>query len=232
MQGKMTLEKSSVVIVAGGRGLRAGGDMPKQFRLIGNKPMLMHTIDAFYTYNRQMKIVIVLHPDYFAVWDNLCEKYRFTVPVVAVEGGETRFHSVKNGLSVVEDDEMVAVHDAARPFVLPEVIERCFRESFRFQCGVIPVVDEKNSVRILHPDGSSEPFDRDRIKLVQTPQVFPAYLLKKAYDTDYKSHFTDDATVAEGAGIEIRLVEGNEENIKITTPFDMLWASFFLKSGR
>lgn len=91
----MTLEKSSVVIVAGGRGLRAGGDMPKQFRLIGNKPMLMHTIDAFYTYNRQMKIVIVLHPDYFAVWDNLCEKYRFTVPVVAVEGGETRFHSVK-----------------------------------------------------------------------------------------------------------------------------------------
>jgi 2-C-methyl-D-erythritol 4-phosphate cytidylyltransferase len=97
---------------------------------------------------------------------------------------------------------------------------------------VIPVIDEKNSVRILYPDGSSKPFDRDRIKLVQTPQVFPAYLLKEAYNTDYESHFTDDATVAEEAGIEIRLVEGNEENIKITTPLDMLWASFFLKSGR
>ena len=228
----MTLEKCSVVIVAGGSGLRVGGNVPKQFQLIGNKPMLMHTVEAFYAYNCQMKIVIVLHPDYFSVWNNLCKKYHFTIPVVLVKGGETRFHSVKNGLAVVADDEMVAIHDAARPFVLREVIDRCFRESFRFQCGVIPVIDEKNSVRILYPDSSSKPFDRDRIKLVQTPQVFPAYLLKEAYNIDYKSHFTDDATVAEEAGIEIRLVEGNEENIKITTSLDMLWASFFLKSGR
>lgn len=228
----MTFEKYSAIIVAGGKGLRVGGEVPKQFQLIGNKPMLMHTIEVFYACNRQMKIVVVLPRDYYSLWDNLCKKYHFTIPVVTVEGGETRFHSVRNGLSIVSDDEIVAIHDAARPFVLPEVIDRCFRESSLFECGVIPVIDEKNSVRIVAPDGSSKPIDRNSIKLVQTPQVFPAHLLKKAYNVDYRSHFTDDASVAEEYGIEIHLVEGNEENIKITTAFDMKWASFFLERGR
>lgn len=224
----MTLEtKYAVVIVAGGKGLRLGGDVPKQFRLLGNKPMLMHTVEVFYTYNRQMKIVVVLPSDYYSSWSNLCEKYHFIVPVIPVEGGDTRFHSVKNGLSAVSDDELVGIHDAARPFVSQDVIDRCFRETIRYQCGVIPVIDEKNSVRILKPDGTSIPFDRNRIKLVQTPQVFPAHLLKKAYDTAYKPHFTDDASVAEEAGIAIRLVEGNDENIKVTTLLDLQWASFF-----
>ncbi len=117
----MTFEKYSAIIVAGGKGLRMGGEVPKQFQLIGNKPMLIHTIEVFYMYNRQMKIVVVLPRDYYSLWNNLCKKYHFTIPVVTVEGGETRFHSVKNGLSAISDDEIVAIHDAARPFVLPEV---------------------------------------------------------------------------------------------------------------
>jgi 2-C-methyl-D-erythritol 4-phosphate cytidylyltransferase len=136
-----------------------------------------------------------------------------------VNGGETRFHSVKNGLAAIDDDQMVAVHDAARPFVAHSVIKKVFAEATNFQCGAIPVVCEKNSVRILTPDGN-KPIDRSLLRLVQTPQVFPAHLLKKAYSCDFKNSFTDDASVAEEYGMEIHLVEGNDENIKITTAFD------------
>lgn len=218
----------SVVIVAGGKGLRAGGEIPKQFQLLGEKPMLMHTIEAFYNFDCNMRIVVVLPKEFRDFWNQLCEKYRFEVRHTIVDGGNTRFHSVKNGLSQISEDEIVGIHDAARPFVSKELIERCYREALDFRCGIIPVVEEKNSVRLI-TGYESTAFDRSRIRIVQTPQVFPADLLKNAYETPYLDKFTDDASVAEDAGIQIKLVKGDERNIKITTPFDMMFAGFFMQ---
>ena len=220
----------SVIIVAGGKGLRVGGDIPKQFHPIGGKPMLMRTIEAFYNFDYRMRIVIVLPEQFRDFWNELCEKHKFDITHTIVNGGETRFHSVKNGLSEISEDEIVGIHDAARPFVSKEVIGRCYREAFDFRCGIIPVVEEKNSVRIL-TGYESKPFDRDRIRLVQTPQVFPADLLKNAYETPYREEFTDDASVAEDDGIQIKLVDGDEKNIKITTPFDLELADFLYKNN-
>lgn len=220
----------SVIIVAGGKGLRVGGDIPKQFQPIGGKPMLMCTIEAFYNFDYRMRIVVVLPEQFRDFWNELCEKHKFDIAHIVVNGGETRFHSVKNGLSEISEDEIVGIHDAARPFVSKEVIGRCYREAFDFRCGIIPVVEEKNSVRIL-TGYESKPFDRDRIRLVQTPQVFPADLLKNAYETPYREEFTDDASVAEDDGIQIKLVEGDEKNIKITTPFDLELADFLYKKN-
>ena len=220
----------SVIIVAGGKGLRVGGDIPKQFQPIGGKPMLMRTIEAFYNFDYRMRIVIVLPEQFRDFWNELCEKHKFDITHTIVNGGETRFHSVKNGLSEISEDEIVGIHDAARPFVSKEVIGRCYREAFDFRCGIIPVVEEKNSVRIL-TGYESKPFDRDRIRLVQTPQVFPADLLKNAYETPYREEFTDDASVAEDDGIQIKLVDGDEKNIKITTPFDLELADFLYKNN-
>ena len=220
----------SVIIVAGGKGLRVGGDIPKQFQPIGGKPMLMRTIEAFYNFDYRMRIVIVLPEQFRDFWNELCEKHKFDITHTIVNGGETRFHSVKNGLSEISEDEIVGIHDAARPFVSKEVIGRCYREAFDFRCGIIPVIEEKNSVRIL-TGYESKPFDRDRIRLVQTPQVFPADLLKNAYETPYREEFTDDASVAEDDGIQIKLVDGDEKNIKITTPFDLELADFLYKKN-
>lgn len=215
----------SVVIVAGGKGLRAGGEIPKQFQLIGGKPMLMHTVEAFYNFDYRMRIVVVLPEEFRDLWDELCEKHDFRIAHTIVNGGETRFHSVKNGLSEILEDEIVGIHDAARPFVSKEVIGRCYREAFDFRCGIIPVIEEKNSVRVL-TGYESKAFDRSRIRIVQTPQVFPAYLLKNAYEVPYREEFTDDASVAENDGIQIKLTQGDEKNIKITTPFDMRMGNF------
>ena len=220
----------SVIIVAGGKGSRVGGDIPKQFQPIGGKPMLMRTIEAFYNFDYRMRIVIVLPEQFRDFWNELCEKHKFDITHTIVNGGETRFHSVKNGLSEISEDEIVGIHDAARPFVSKEVIGRCYREAFDFRCGIIPVIEEKNSVRIL-TGYESKPFDRDRIRLVQTPQVFPADLLKNAYETPYREEFTDDASVAEDDGIQIKLVDGDEKNIKITTPFDLELADFLYKNN-
>lgn len=223
-----TKAKRSIIIVAGGKGLRAGGELPKQFREIGGKPMLMHSINAFVRFDETMRIVLVLPASYRALWNELCQQHDFSVPHLIVNGGETRFHSVKNGLTEVSDDEITGVHDAARPFVSASVIDDCYRMAGDLQCGVVPVTDEKNSIRIVTENGS-ESFDRSRIKIVQTPHVFPAQLLKKAYQADYNPLFTDDASVAEKAGITIRLIEGNEENIKITTSFDIQVAALYLR---
>lgn len=219
-------KKRSVIIVAGGKGIRAGGEQPKQFQLVGDEPMLMHTIRRFYDYDYRMRIVVVLPEGAQPLWERLCEEYRFDVGHRVVTGGETRFHSVQNGLKEISDDETVGVHDAARPFATPALIGRCFETAFEKQCGVIPVVEEVNSVRQLTETGSRI-LDRQQLKLVQTPQVFPAGELKKAYQTRFDPSFTDDASVAEKWGMKISLVEGEETNIKITTPFDMAMAEFY-----
>lgn len=225
------MQKRSVIIVAGGKGLRAGGEIPKQFQIIGSKPMLMHTIETFYNFDNRMKIVIVLPDEFRNHWSELLQQYNFIVSHRVTSGGETRFHSVKNGLSLIDEDHIVGIHDAARPFVPVEVIERCYRESEDFNCGIIPVINEVNSIRIVS-GYESKPFDRTQIRIVQTPQVFPADLLKNAYNAPYQENFTDDATVAELDGIQIKLTEGSEINIKITTSFDMKLADFILSENK
>ncbi len=219
-------KKYSVIIVAGGKGLRAGGSLPKQFSPIGGKPMLMHTIRAFYNYDYRIKIVVVLPEDFIDLWNELCIQHSFDVQHTVVAGGDTRFHSVKNGLKEISDIDTVGVHDGARPFVSSEVIGRCFEESFQKGIAVIPVVALSDSVRML-TGSDSKIVDRSRLKIIQTPQVFPASMLKRAYETDYNIIFTDDASVVEVNGESIHLVEGDSVNIKITTPFDLVLAEFY-----
>lgn len=217
---------NSVVIVAGGKGLRAGGDMPKQFQLIGGIPVLMRTVEAFYKFDNDIDIVIVLPDGYHDYWTELCLKCNFNINHKLAVGGETRFHSVRNGLGMLSNEStIVGVHDAARPFVTHEIISRCFNEAKIFQCGVIPVVEQVNSIRIIK-GYESEPFDRTKIRIVQTPQVFPTSMLLNAYNAPYIEQFTDDASVAEADGVQIRLVDGDEVNIKLTTPFDFKLAEF------
>ncbi len=209
-----------VIIVAGGRGLRMGSELPKQFLLLGGKPVLMHTIDAFYRYDADIQVVLVLPRDHQDYWKSLCSSYHFEIPHRIVDGGETRFHSVRNGLQVIGGTGLVGVHDGVRPFVSKEVIERCYLEAEQKQ-AVIPVVEVVETVRHLQGDESST-VPRNEYRLVQTPQVFSVPLLKKAYLQPYSPSFTDDASVVESFGEKVFLTEGNRENIKITTPFDLI----------
>lgn len=216
--------KKHIIIVAGGKGLRMGGDIPKQFVPIGGKPVLMRTLEAFYTYNSAMQLILVLPVSQQAYWKELCDAYSFTLPHIVADGGETRFHSVKNGLAKVEGNGWVGVHDGVRPFVSTEVIARCY-EQVREKHAVIPVVDVVETLRHLTETGS-ETVPRSAYKLVQTPQVFDVDLLRRAYQQPYTDAFTDDASVVEALGEQVHLVEGNRENIKLTTPSDLKMAEF------
>lgn len=217
----------SVLIVAGGKGLRMGGEIPKQFLPVGGKPVLMRTIEAFYQYDPLINIILVLPGEQQDYWKELCKEYFFTIPCKLADGGETRFRSVKNGLAFVCDDGLVGVHDGVRPFVSQEVIIRCFSVAEK-EHAVIPVVEMVETVRCLCNSNKSVTVNRDNYRLVQTPQVFSASLLKKAYTQPYSCNFTDDASVVEALGENICLVEGNRENIKLTTPFDLKIAEALL----
>lgn len=215
--------KKYIIIVAGGKGLRMGGEIPKQFIPIGGKPVLMRTMEAFHAYDAEIQIVLVLPVAQQAYWKELCDQYTFALPYRLADGGETRFHSVKNGLDIIPTDEeaLVGVHDGVRPFVSAEVIARCYAEAARTE-AVVPVTDVVETVRHLEDGGRSTTVNRDEYKLVQTPQVFSLSLLKQAYAQPYVPAFTDDASVVEALGHEVTLVQGNRENIKITTPFDLV----------
>ncbi len=215
----------AVVIVAGGKGLRVGADIPKQFLPLAKKPMLMRTIQKFYDFDSAIQIVVVLHADYFTLWSELCKEYNFDIACELVVGGDTRFGSVKKGLEAISPSTIVGIHDAARPFVTEQLIAKCYQQAKEGQCGVIPVVDEKNSLRLVKGN-MHQPLDREGVKIVQTPQVFPAHIIKKAYEVDYSPEFTDDATVAESDGVVIRLIEGEDANIKVTTMADVNYASY------
>lgn len=212
--------KKSIVIVAGGKGLRMGGDIPKQFLPVKGMPVLMRTIQRFYDYDNAMQIVLVLPEAQQGYWKQLCEEYRFSLPYVLANGGETRFHSVRNGIAKVDEGVgLIGVHDGVRPFVSVETIAACFDEAAR--CGaVVPVIDVVETVRHLRAEGSVT-VPRSEYRLVQTPQVFDAELLRSAYGQPYTDFFTDDASVVERYGHAVSLVQGNRENIKITTPYDM-----------
>lgn len=208
----------TALIVAGGKGLRMGSELPKQFLLIGRKPVLMYTIEVFYRFDETMKIILVLPREQQSYWRELCHKHHFSIEHMIVDGGETRFHSVKNGLYYAESG-LVGVHDGVRPFVSQQVLKRCYELAVT-QKAVIPVIDVVETVRHL-TDAGSETVNRNNYKLVQTPQVFDTNLLKQAYAQEYTPFFTDDASVVEAMGISVCLAEGNRENIKITTPFDL-----------
>lgn len=210
-----------IIIVAGGKGLRMGGEIPKQFIPVGGRPILMRTMEAFVSYDSRMKIILVLPKDQQAYWKQLCEEYGFTLPYLLADGGETRFHSVKNGLDkiTVTDEALVGVHDGVRPFVAQEVIARCYEIALQEQ-AVVPVIGVVETVRRIVSQGSVT-VNRDEYRLGQTPQVFHLSLLRDAYRQPYEPMFTDDASVVEALGHKVTLVEGNRENIKITTPFDL-----------
>ena len=210
------------VIVAGGKGLRMGSSIPKQFLPVNGLPVLMRTIKRFREYDNNLKIILVLPEEQHEYWNELCKNYHFTDAYAVVSGGETRFHSVRNGLAVIPDDAVgvIGVHDGVRPFPSVEVIGRCF-ETARTAKAVIPVVPVVETLRHIVDAEATETVSRDNYRLVQTPQTFDIQLLKEAYARPYQDSFTDDASVVESFGHKITLVEGNRENIKITTPFDL-----------
>ena len=210
-----------IIIVAGGKGLRMGSDIPKQFLPIGGKPVLMRTLERFREYSADLQIILVLPETQQAYWQELCGKYDFKVKYQLANGGQTRFHSVQNGLALVPDDAegVVGVHDGVRPFPSIEVIKNCY-ETARTAKAVIPVIPVVETVRHLEGD-SSVTVPRGDYRLVQTPQTFDIQLLKAANRQPYNDGFTDDASVVESYGHAITLVEGNRENIKITTPYDL-----------
>lgn len=221
--------KEYVIIVAGGKGLRMGGDVPKQFIPLAGKPVLMRTIERFRQYSKDISVILVLPREQQEYWKNLCEEYSFTEDYHIADGGATRFHSVKNGLSLIPDsaEGVVGVHDGVRPFPSIDVIGRCFKTAAK-DMAVVPVVPVVDTLRLIGDDGCSETVMRTRYKLVQTPQTFNLQLLREAYSQDYTDVFTDDASVAEAAGHKITLVDGNRENIKLTTPFDIMVAEAIL----
>ena len=210
-----------IIIVAGGKGLRMGSDIPKQFLPIGGKPVLMRTLERFRTYSTGLQIILVLPEAQQDYWRKLCEEYHFDVEYQLANGGQTRFHSVQNGLALVPDDAegVVGVHDGVRPFPSIEVIRNCY-ETARTAKAVIPVIPVVETVRHLEGD-KSVTVPRGDYRLVQTPQTFDIQLLKAANRQPYNDGFTDDASVVESYGHAITLVEGNRENIKITTPYDL-----------
>ena len=246
--------KRYAIIVAGGKGLRMGGEVPKQFLPIGNaKPVLMHTLMTFNRFDKELSLIVVLPQEQVETWRTLCSQHGFDVSHTIAIGGETRFHSVRNGLAMIPDegDAVVGVHDGVRPFVSQEVLARCYALAEE-KGAVIPVIPVVETIRQLVNESQALPslcdshssleeeligtvngkqkspslqssvtVPRDDYRLVQTPQVFEVSLLKRAYQQPYTDAFTDDASVVEAMGYQVWLTEGNRENIKLTTPFDL-----------
>lgn len=219
--------KNCCIIVAGGNGSRMGTELPKQFLPLKGKPVLFHTMRNLHKFDRALKLILVLPDDEIVTWQNLCNEHRFYIPHLLIAGGETRFQSVKNGLSLTSGCELIAVHDGVRPLVSHETLTRCFNCAAEHGTA-IPVLPANESVR----EGSmskSIPVDRSHYFLVQTPQIFKASILKDSYNQNWIPEFTDDASVVEHSGIIVQLVMGNRENIKITFPEDLQIAELFLK---
>jgi 2-C-methyl-D-erythritol 4-phosphate cytidylyltransferase len=220
--------KNCAIIVAGGGGSRMGSKVPKQFLLLNNLPVLMHTINNIHDFDKEMSIIVVLPPGEIDQWQKLCRRYDFKVPHQITAGGKTRYDSVKNGLKMAPECELIAVHDGVRPLVSHETLKRCFDMAAE-KGSAIPVLPANESIREGTMD-NSRPVDRNRLFLVQTPQVFQSQIIKKAYNQSYSPDFTDDASVVEKSGVAVQMVLGNRENIKITYPEDLEIAALFLKN--
>jgi 2-C-methyl-D-erythritol 4-phosphate cytidylyltransferase len=221
--------KSYAIIVAGGSGSRMRSAVPKQFLLLCGRPVLMHTIEAFHLSAVKPAIIIVLPAEYHAYWEQLCITHNFKMPYQLVTGGQTRFHSVKNGLDAIDDvdDALIAVHDAVRPLTSCQIIEKAYQYAAEYG-NAVTAVKSRDSVRLME-GGVSKSLTRDDVYLVQTPQTFQSAQIKKAYQQVYSEKFTDDASVVEETGVKINLIEGSHQNIKITYPEDIAIAEMILK---
>jgi len=213
--------------VAGGTGSRMNSVVPKQFLLLAGKPVLMHSILAFQEYDRSIQIIVALPGELFTEWETICGQHSFRVPHKLAKGGTTRFDSVKNALSFITADGIVAVHDGVRPLIGRSLISRAFDHAATYG-NAVPVTPVTDSVR--KADGSSsDPVDRNNLRLIQTPQTFNASIILKAYRQSFSESFTDDACVLESAGETINLIQGDPYNLKITYPEDMLLAEALMK---
>lgn len=220
--------KEYVLIVAGGKGTRIKSALPKQFLELHGKPILLHTIEAFLRYSSSLSIILVLPEEDIGIWEEICKRFNFNSPIVLQKGGETRFQSVKNGLDKIEGDGLVAIHDGVRPLVSADLIGASFRLA-AVHGSAVAAVRLKESIRMTDQD-NTKAMDRSRFRLIQTPQTFDLQLIKKAYQIKEDASLTDDASVAEKSGHVISLFEGSYENIKITTPEDLVVAEALMQS--
>lgn len=217
------------IIVAGGIGKRMGSHLPKQFLLLKNKPVLYYTIKAFLDSYEDIRIILVLPDEYTDLGREIIDAYFDYRRIQITSGGETRFHSVQNGLRLLDGEGMVFVHDAVRCLVTPALIHSCYEHALQMGSAV-PVVRAKDSVRLLNEElNDNEVLDRTKLVLVQTPQTFHSRILRPAFEIDFKERFTDEATVVEAFGLKISLVEGEDNNLKITRPVDLLIAERILE---
>ncbi|MFA7081620.1 MAG: 2-C-methyl-D-erythritol 4-phosphate cytidylyltransferase [Bacteroidales bacterium] len=220
-----------MIVVAGGKGLRFGSEIPKQFLPIGGKPILIRTIEKIRQAISDIKIILVLPKEYKDYWQLLCSEYGFSIEHKIVDSGDERFFSVKNGIDAIEDENaIIGVHDGVRPFVGLEVVRECMLVAEKLGTA-IPAIKPLETVRLGRTENSthkSSSFDRNEVFLVQTPQCFDSKMLKKAYSQSFDKSFTDDASVVEKLGYGINLVKGNRENIKITNPLDIIYAEILI----
>lgn len=216
------------VIVAGGKGLRMGNAVPKQFLPLAGKPILYYTLKAFVDAFEDINLVLVLPQDQLSYAQMVLQEFEERIDVELVTGGETRFHSVQNGLKVVADDSIVFVHDGVRPLVSPELIKACYQQAVD-KGSAIPAIPIADSLRVVDGE-NSKPVDRDTMRSIQTPQTFRAELLLPAFLQGYTDNFTDEATVVEAYGSGVYLIEGEKSNIKLTTPEDMVVAESTIKA--
>ncbi len=219
--------KKIAIITAGGKGNRMGTEIPKQFLLLNNKPVLWHTLTAFLTADQEFNFVLVVPADFINSAAELINQMQIANKVIITAGGNTRFHSVKNGLAHVKEPSIVFVHDAVRCLIQPDLINRCFEQAIQ-KGSAIPAVASTDSVRIEMEDGN-KPFDRSKLRIIQTPQTFKSELIIPAFEQAYQDSFTDEATVVEAMGNIVHLIEGDYQNIKITRPMDMLIAQKILE---
>jgi len=210
------------VIVAAGSGTRMGGTIPKQFLLVNNKPVLYYTLQSFLNAFADIQIILVLALDYIDMGQEIIDAYFDGDKIKVTGGGDTRFQSVKNGLQLIEGDAIIFVHDGVRCLLTENLIHRCYAEAMNSGTA-IPVIASKDSVRVISEEGN-DAIDRNKVMLVQTPQTFHSKILLAAFQIDYKEKFTDEATVVEAYGMKVALVEGEENNIKITNPVDLIIA--------
>ncbi len=218
--------KKYAIVVAGGSGTRMGGSLPKQFLLLKDKPVLYYTIKTFLEAYDDLQIVLVLPMDFTDMGQEIIDAFFDKERIRITAGGDTRFQSVKNGLSLIDEESIIFVHDGVRCLVSKELIHRCYQQAVETGTA-IPVVPSKDSIRLITDDGN-EAYDRNKVMLVQTPQTFHSKILIPAFQIDYKDKFTDEATVVEAFGMKVSLVEGEENNIKITRPVDLLIAENIL----
>lgn len=220
----------SVVIVAGGSGTRMGTEIPKQFLLLKDRPILMHTIEKFHNHFPNADLVVVLPFNQIEYWKELCERYSFNLCYKMATGGDSRYHSVKNGLNNINpSSDIVMVHDAVRPFVSNDMLNRLYLLA-REKGAAIPIVEMIDSIREKKDDNTTIFVDRNRFVRVQTPQAFSKEILLRAYQQDFSPHFTDDASVVEAFGVVVYTTSGTDENIKITSKQDLIIADAILNN--